>query len=209
MHRLVEHQLVTVCPPPDLARVSAFPSYIVAIDGPVLSLHAERAADVAWLPPKLNEVMLTFEQDRRMVALRGMLRYQASTEDLRFRVSDNFSFPRRRSSPLQLCAPATLTPLDGGGAAAAAPIEVQTQELAPDGLLLEGEVPRGVFDVALTLPKDPQPVRARAVVREAARVEFIAIAPVERRRIRAFVADHLRERFKLLRAYQELDDEPF
>ena len=217
MHRLTEHQLVTICPPPDLARVTAFQCYVVAIDGQVISLHPARAIDVAWMPNKLDEVMLTFQQRGQMIALSGTLRYQAVSEDLRFRVTDKVQLPPRRSSPLQLCAPVTLTPVDANGMPTGPEVALQTQELAPDGVLLEparDELPAGLLDVAVTLPKDAEPVRARGVVRAGwddagARVDFVAIAAVDRRRIRAFVADHLRERFKMLRAYQELNDEPF
>jgi len=209
MHRLTEHQIVTLCPPPETPRVGAFDAYVVAIDGPVVSLHAAQASDVHAMPSKLGEVMLTFEHRGLMVALSGELRFQASSEDLRFRVGDRFYIPRQRSSPLAVCTPVALTP---SGGPAGAEVAAQTQELAPDGLLLEPSpaIPHGIYDVAVTLPGDPAPVRARGVVRGAEpRVEFIGIAPVERRRIRAFVANHLRERLKLVRAYQEFDDESF
>lgn len=209
---LTEHQVVGLTPPV-VPRVHPFAATVVALDQRVVSLAALNRAEILWLPPRVDDVMLLIHHEARAIAFSGTLRYDADSEHLRFRVEDRSFRAPWGSSRLRLHAPVVLeTAADVAGPPGT--WTSLTYDLGPDGIVLEGEdasEARGEVDVELTLPGEDRPVRARGVVRAVrtagrVAVDFVAIAPVERARLRGYVSKHLRDHMKLTQAADDLDD---
>lgn len=213
MYSLSEQQLVSLSPP-DLPRLYPFEAYVVALDQRVVWLHALAREALTWLPPEVDDVMLLFETGGRRIALNGVLRYEASTQNLRFRILDRTFVPTWRASRLQFHAPVSLVGLGADGEGEA--YEGLSYDIAADGLLLQPEGPPppvGEHLVRLSLPGEDTPVVARGVVRAEGQdrpvVQFSAIAPLERARIRAFVSKQLRDRLVLIQATESFGDDDY
>jgi len=214
MHRLTENQIVHISPGPE-SRVSGFECYVVAIDGDRAWLAPVRRVDVLWLPERLRNVLMLFAWRRQTVLLKGVLSAHDGPEDLSFRVSDGIFMPRARSSRVGVTVPAVITEIDGAGRRVGQALEAQTHDIGPDGILLEPDerfAGRAVMSVALTLPEDTEPLRARIRLGDRdddgrVAATFVELPDDERARLRAFVAGHLRWRLKLLRSAQELGDD--
>jgi hypothetical protein len=126
---------------------------------------------------------------------------------IEFRVSDGVCVPRRRSSRLAICAPATVT-LESG-----ASVECQTQDVGADGFTLEraGELSVGQpVSVSVALPWESDEVQAQAVVTsvdDAVSLELVGAQSATRRRLMDFVTEQLRRRLAIVRSLQEERDD--
>jgi hypothetical protein len=202
MDRLREFSIVTVSLP-DSARVSEFKAYVVGVHRDVASLQPVERLD---LGEPVGDVLMTFAHGGQPVGLKGEIRVGRAPDDLRFRVTDGVYVPRRRSSRLKLCAPASVIPVDGG-----AEIACQTHDIGPDGLMLEGAggLRSGqLLEVCVTLPEDPDPVIGRAVATEVrdealSYLEFVSLDRAMRRRLSDFVTEHFRRRLAIVRSLRE------
>jgi hypothetical protein len=208
MDRLREFSIVTMSLP-DLGRVSEFKAHVLGVHRNVATLQPAERTESLWLPPLVEEVLMSFEHGSQIVALKGDLRCERA-DTIQFRVTDNVHVPRRRSSRLKLCAPATVVPLGPDGRATRDEIPCQTQDVGVDGVVLEGA--RGLREeqmaaFTLILPEDPVPVYARARVGElrddVASLEFVALERDMRQRLGGFVTEQLRRRLNIVRSLQE------
>jgi hypothetical protein len=208
MDRLREFSIVTMSLP-DLGRVSEFKAHVLGVHRRVATLQPAERMESLWLPPLVEEVLMSFTHGSQIVGLKGDLRCERP-DTIQFRVTDNVCIPRRRSSRLKLCAPATVVPLGPDGRAMRDEIPCQTQDVGPDGAVLEGT--RGLREDQLTafsliLPEDPAPVYARARVAElddgVASLEFVALERDMRLRLSSFVTEQLRRRLNIVRSLQE------
>jgi hypothetical protein len=204
MDRLREFSIVTVSLP-DSARVSEFKAYVVGVHRDIASLQP---VERLHLVDPVGDVLMTFTHGAQTVGLKGELRADRAPGQLRFRVTDGVCVPRRRSSRLKLCAPASVTPLEGG-----AEIVCQTHDIGSDGLLLEGaaELRAGQrVAIAVTLPEHPAPVTGQAVVTEPGELsalEFLGLERDARRVLSDFVTEHFRRRLDIVRSLrEEVDD---
>jgi PilZ domain-containing protein len=207
MNRLREFSIVTVSLP-DSARVSEFKAYVVGVHRRVATLQPVERVEAMWLPPTVEGVLMSFTHGGQTVGLKGDLKIGDRPDDLRFRVTDGVYVPRRRSSRLKLCAPASVTPLEGGPE-----IVCQTHDVGPDGLVLEGagglRVDQ-VLAVSVTLPENPEAVTAQAVVTDAGELsalEFVGMERETRRVLSEFVTEHFRRRLNIVRSLREEDDD--
>lgn len=203
MDRLRELSIVTLTLP-DLGRVSEFKAYVLGVHRTVATLQPVERAETLWLPPVTENVLMCFPHNGQTVGLKGELR---SGDMIQFRVSDGVCIPRRRSTRLKLCAPATLTPADGGSEVLAC----QTQDIGADGLTLEGAAglrPEQELSITVMLPEDTEPFCAVGRVTErdgdgVAGLEFVDLDRDGRRRLTGFVTDQLRSRLAIVRSLQE------
>jgi hypothetical protein len=200
MDRLREFSIVTVSLP-DSARVSEFKAYVVGVHRDFASLQPVERLDLA--EPVAN-VLMSFAHGAQTVGLKGEIRADRAPGQLRFRVTDGVCVPRRRASRLKLCAPASVTPVDGG-----AEIACQTYDIGSDGLTVEGALPAGqLVAVSVTLPESPDAVTAQAVVTEVredslSALEFVALDRDMRRVLSDFVTEHFRRRLHIVRSLRE------
>jgi hypothetical protein len=198
MDRLREFSIVTVSLP-DSARASEFRAYVVGVHREVAALQPVERVE---LPESIGNVLMSFTHGTQTVGLKGELRVEGAPDDLRFRVTDGVCIPRRRSSRLKLCAPASVAPAEGG-----AMTVCQTHDVGPDGLVLEGVsgVTLGqLLAVTVMLPETPDAVVARAVVtdfdEELCAVEFVGLEADTRRLLSDVVAEHFRRRLEIVRS---------
>lgn len=207
MDRLREFSIVTVSLP-DSARVSEFKAYVVGVHKRTANLQPVERVEAMWLPETVEGVLMSFDHGAQTVGLKGDLKVGNRPDDLRFRVTDGVCLPRRRSSRLKLCAPATVN-FDG------AEISCQTHDVGPDGALLEGAgiLPVGhPLTITLMLPESPEPVLADAVVTEVhdaalCSLEFKGMERETRRRLSEFVTEHFRRRLSIVRSLREEEDD--
>ena len=198
MDRLREFSIVTVSLP-DSARLSEFRAYVVGVHREVAALQPVERVE---LPASIGNVLMSFTHGTQTVGLKGELRVEGGPDDLRFRVTDGVCIPRRRSSRLKLCAPASVAPAEGGTMSVC-----QTHDVGPDGLVLEG-VARftlgQLLAVTVMLPETPDAVVARAVVTdfddELCAVEFVGLEADTRRLLSDFVSEHFRRRLDIVRS---------
>ena len=120
-------------------------------------------------------------------------------------VSDGVCVPRRRSTRLQLCAPALVTE-DGGEVRAC-----QTRDVSADGVTLEGAgaLSRHQFvSVTVMLPEDGGAFCADARVADrgddgVTSLAFLGLDRDDRRRLTGFVTEQVRKRLSIVRSLQE------
>ena len=198
MDRLREFSIVTVSLP-DSARASEFRAYVVGVHREVAALQPVERVE---LPESIGNVLMSFTHGTQTVGLKGELRVEGAPDDLRFRVTDGVCIPRVRSTRLKLCAPASVAPADGG-----AMTVCQTNDVGPDGLVLEGVsgVSLGqLLSVTVMLPETPDAVVGRAVVTdfddELCAVEFVGLETETRRQLSDFVSEHFRRRLEIVRS---------
>src|SRR4051794_573526 len=179
MDRLREFSIVTVSLP-DSARASEFRAYVVGVHREVAALQPVERVE---LPESIGNVLMSFRHGMQTVGLKGELRAEGAPDDLRFRVTDGVCIPRRRSTRLKLCAPASVAPADGGAVRVC-----QTHDVGPDGLVLEGidGLTLGqLLSVTVTLPESADAVTARAVVTDfedsLCAIEFVGLNAATRR----------------------------
>lgn len=207
MDRLRELSIVTVTLP-DLGRVSEFKAYVLGVHRTVATLQPVERAETLWLPPQMEDVLLCFRHNGQTVGLKGELR---SGDMIQFRVSDGVCIPRRRSTRLKLCAPAMMTPAEGGSEILAC----QTQDVGADGMTLEGAGGLRLeqeISITLMLPGETEPFCAQARVTErdddgVAALEFVDLDRDGRHRLTIFVTDQLRRRIAIVRSLQEEQDD--
>jgi hypothetical protein len=196
--RLREFSIVTVSLP-DSARVSEFRAYVVGV-------HRESAAlqpvDRVELTGPVRDVLMTFKHGTQTVGLKGELSVEGSPDDLHFRVTDGVCIPRKRSSRLKLCAPASVATGNDGVVRIC-----QTHDVGPDGLVLEGleDMTLGqLMSVTVTLPESSSSLSARAVVTDfddnLCAVEFVGLDQGTRRLLTDFVSEHMRRRLEIVRS---------
>jgi hypothetical protein len=208
MDRLREFSIVTMSLP-DLGRVSEFKAYVLGVHRRVATLQPVERVEAMWLPPLVEDVLMCFTHNGQEVGLKGDLRCGERPDMIQFRVSDGVYVPRRRSSRLKLCAPATVTLGEGGELAC------QTHDIGADGLTLErapGLRTAQLVSLSVMLPEDDEEVRAQARVTEleeggVAALEFVALDRATRRRLIGFVTEQLRRRLTIVRSLQEEEDD--
>jgi hypothetical protein len=196
--RLREFSIVTVSLP-DSARVSEFRAYVVGVHREAAALQPVERVE---LTEPVADVLMSFKHGPQTVGLKGELRVEGAPDDLRFRVTDGVCIPRRRSTRLKLCAPASVAPVDGDGV-----MVCQTHDVGPDGLVLEGlhGLSLGqLLSVTVMLPETADAVTARAVVTDfdddLCAVEFVRVDTVTRRLLSDFVSEHFRRRLDIIRS---------
>jgi hypothetical protein len=196
--RLREFSIVTLSLP-DSARVSEFRAYVVGV-------HRESAAlqpvERVELTGPVRDVLMTFKHGTQTVVLKGELSVEGAPDELRFRVTDGVCIPRRRSSRLKLCAPASVATGNDGVVRAC-----QTHDVGPDGLVLEGltDVTLGqLMSVTVALPESAESLSARAVVTDfdenLCAVEFVGLDQAKRRLLTDFVSEQFRRRLEIIRS---------
>jgi hypothetical protein len=209
MDRLREFSIVTISLP-DSARVSEFKAYVIGVHRRVATLQPVERVDALWIPETVGDVLMSFDHGDQTVGLKGELRRGSRPDDLRFRVTDGVYLPRRRSSRLKLCAPAAVTPLEGG-----AEIVCQTQDVGPDGVMLEGAAGLRrdqMLAVSLMLPENPDALCGQAIVTDVvgdglSALEFVGLERDARRVLSDFVTEHLRRRLNIVRSLREEEDD--
>jgi PilZ domain-containing protein len=196
--RLREFSIVTVSLP-DSARISEFRAYVVGVHREVAALQPVERVE---LTEPVGDVLMTFKHGTQTVGLKGELRVEGAPDDLRFRVTDGVCIPRRRSSRLKLCAPASVTPADGGDVRVC-----QTHDVGPDGFVREGidGLTLGqLLSVTVMLPERADAVTVRAVVTDfddsLCAIEFVGLDPATRRLLSDFVSEHFRRRLEIVRS---------
>jgi PilZ domain len=202
--RLRELSIVTLTLP-DLGRVSEFKAYVLGVHRTVATLQPVERVESMWLPPLMENVHMIFRHEGQTVGLKGDLRRGDRPEQIEFRVTDGVCVPRRRSTRLQLCAPALVTEHSGEVRAC------QTQDVSADGVTLEGADAlhyEQVVSVSVTLPEDAGALRADALVTErreggVATLEFLGLDREDRRRVTGFVTEQVRKRLAIVRSLQE------
>jgi hypothetical protein len=207
MDRLREFSIVTVSLP-DSARVSEFKAYVLGVHKRIANLQPVERVDAMWLPDTVEGVLMSFDHGAQTVGLKGELKVGKTPDDLRFRVTDGVYLPRRRSSRLKLCAPATVN-FDG------AEIVCQTHDVGPDGVMLEGAGILPVnhpLSISVMLPESAEPVVADAIVTEVhdatlCSVEFKGMERETRRRLSEFVTEDFRRRLKIVRSLRQEEDD--
>jgi PilZ domain len=205
MDRLRELSIVTMSLP-DLGRVSEFKAYVLGVHRTVATLQPVERVESMWLPPLIEDVLMCFPYNGQTVGLKGELR---SGDLIQFRVSDGVCVPRRRSTRLQLCAPALVT--EEGGEVRAC----QTRDVSADGVTLEGASalqPDELVSVTVMLPEDGGAFCADARVTErgddgVATLEFMGLDRDDRRRLTGFVTEQVRKRLSIVRSLQEQEDD--
>jgi hypothetical protein len=152
---------------------------------------------------------MTFLHGTQTVGLKGELRVEGAPDDLRFRVTDGVCIPRRHSSRLKLCAPASVAPADGGAVTVC-----QTHDVGPDGLVLEGVegLTLGqLLSLTVMLPERADALTARAVVTDfdetLCAVEFVGLEASMRRLLSDFVSEHFRRRLEIVRSLRTRSDD--
>jgi hypothetical protein len=212
MDRLREFSIVTVSLP-ELGRLSEFKAHVLSVHRSVAMLQPAERMETLWLPPLVEEVLMSFRHGSQTVGLKGDLRCERP-DTIQFRVTDGVCVPRRQSSRLKLCAPAAVVPLGPDGRAQRDEIPCQTQVVGLDGVVLEGASGLRLDQVTvftLIVPEDPDPVHARARVTQVqdgvASLEFVALERDQRRRLSAFVTEHLRRQLAIVRSLQEDEDD--
>jgi hypothetical protein len=206
MDRLREFSIVTMSLP-DLGRVSEFKAFVLGVHRHVATLQPVERVEPTWLPPLVVNAHLLFRHNGRIVGLKGDLRCGERPEMIEFRVSDGVCVPRRHSSRLAICAPATVT-LESGRQ-----LESQTQDVGADGLTLErvdGLSLGQSVSVSVALPWEAEEVEAQAVVTgmdDAVALELVGAQSVTRRRLMDFVTEQLRRRLAIVRSLQEERDD--
>lgn len=210
MDRLPEFSIVTMSLP-DLGRLSEFKAHVLSVHRSVATLQPAERMETLWLPPLVEEVLMSFSHGSQIVGLKGDLRCERP-DTVQFRVTDGVCVPRRRSSRLKLCAPATVVPLGPDGRAQRDEIPCQTQDVGLDGVVLEGANGLRLDQLTafnLILPEDPVPIYARARVTQlqdgVASLEFVALERDMRLRFSGFVTEHLRRQLAIVRSLQEDD----
>jgi hypothetical protein len=209
MDRLREFSIVTISLP-DSARVSEFKAYVIGVHRRVATLQPVERVDALWLPETVADVLMSYVHGDQTVGLKGELKRGSQPDDLRFRVTDGVYLPRRRSSRLKLCAPASVTPLEGGRE-----IVCQTQDVGADGVLLEGAAGLQrdqMLTLSVTLPENPEAVCAQAIVTDVlgdsvTALEFVGLERGTRRVLSDFVTEHFRRRLNIVRSLREEDDD--
>jgi PilZ domain-containing protein len=196
--RLREFSIVTVSLP-DSARVSEFRAYVVGVHREVAALQPVERVE---LTEPVANVLMSFLHGTQTVGLKGELRVEGAPDDLRFRVTDGVCIPRRRSTRLKLCAPASVTMGNDGIVRAC-----QTHDVGPDGIVLEGlaDITLGQrMNLTVMLPESAEPLSARAVVTECdehlCAVEFVGLDVATRRLLSDFVSEHFRRRLEIIRS---------
>jgi hypothetical protein len=205
MDRLRELSIVTMGLP-DLGRVSEFKAYVLGVHRTVATLQPVERVEAMWLPPLIENVLMCFRHDGQPVGLKGELR---SDDVIHFRVSDGVCIPRRRSTRLQLCAPALVT--EEGGEVRAC----QTQDVSADGVTLEGAATlrlEQLVSVTVMLPEDGGAFcsDARVIERDddgVATLEFAGLDRDDRRRLTGFVTEQVRKRLAIVRSLQKQEDD--
>ena len=206
MDRLREFSIVTMSLP-DLGRVSEFKAFVLGVHRHVATLQPVERVESTWLPPLVENAHLLFRHNGRTVGLKGDLRCGARPEMIEFRVSDGVCVPRRHSSRLAICAPATVT-LESG-----LELECQTQDVGADGLTLErvpGLRADDLVSVSVALPWESDEVQAEAVVTgvdDAVSLELVGAQSATRRRLMDFVTEQRRRRLAIVRSLQEERDD--
>jgi hypothetical protein len=209
MDRLREFSIVTISLP-DSARLSEFKAYVIGVHRKVATLQPVARTETLWLPERVEDVIMSFRHGNdQTVGLKGDLRCGDDPNDVRFRVTDGVYVPRRRSSRLKLCAPASLTAPDGGE------IACQTYDVGADGVMLEGPgdlQADQVVSLTLMLPESAEGVSTQARVTEIhdgglSSLEFVGLQRETQRRLTDFVTEHFRRRLNIVRALREDDDD--
>jgi hypothetical protein len=196
--RLREFSIVTVSLP-DSARGTEFRAYVVGVHREVAALQPVERVE---LTEPVGDVLMSFMHGTQTVGLKGELRAEGAPDDLRFRVTDGVCIPRRRSTRLKLCAPASVATADGGVVTVC-----QTHDVGADGLVLEGlaDVTLGqLLSVTVMLPESADAVSARAVVTDfdenLCAIEFVGLDAATRRLLSDFVSEHFRRRLEIIRS---------
>ena len=206
MDRLQEFSIVTMSLP-DRGRVSEFKAFVLGVHRHVASLQPVERVESTWLPPLVENAHLLFRHNGRIVGLKGDLRCGERPEMLEFRVTDGVCVPRRHSSRLAICAPATVTFGDGSS------FECQTTDIGADGLTLEGAdglIVGQSVSVSVALPWEPDEVCAEArvtAVDVVASLDLVGAQSATRRRLMDFVTEQLRRRLAIVRSLQEGRDD--
>ena len=198
MDRLREFSIVTVSLP-DSARVSEFRAYVVGVHREAAALQPVERVE---LTGPVRDVLMSFKHGAQTVGLKGELSVEGAPDDLRFRVTDGVCIPRRRSSRLKLCAPASVATGNDGVVRAC-----QTHDVAADGLVLEGLENMSIgqlMSVTVMLPEHAESLSARAVVTDfddnLCAVEFVGLDVPTRRLLSDFVSEHFRRRLEIVRS---------
>jgi hypothetical protein len=201
--RLQEFSIVTMSLP-DLGRFSEFKAFVLGVHRHVATLQPVERVEAMWLPPLVENAHLLFRHHGRNVGLKGDLRCGERPEMIEFRVSDGVCVPRRRSSRLAICAPATLTLPDGSE------LESQTRDVGADGMTLEhvsGLSVEQVVSVSVALPWEAEevfaPARVTVIDEKGVALEIVGAERLTRRRLMDFVTEQLRRRLAIVRSLQE------
>jgi PilZ domain-containing protein len=208
MDRLREFSIVTVSLP-DSARLGEFKAYVVGVHRRTATLQPVEPGEAMWLPPTVDGVLMSFRHGAQTVGLKGELLHGDRPDDLRFRVTDGVYLPRRRSSRLKLCAPASVTVAGGEQ------IVCQTYDVGPDGVMLDGAIglsPDQVISLSMMLPESPDAVCGQARVTEVldgslSSLEFVGLERDTQRRLSDFVSEHFRRRLEIVRSLRSKNDD--
>lgn len=220
MRRLKPYDIVLVAPPAWRSSMRQIACQVVGVDHGQAALEPLERRDIARLPAAIGDVYMTFAHDGNFIALRGDLVLKSAlrvgTEgdmaderpDLRFRVTDGVHFPPRDALSLPLCAPVTLTALEG--AAPRAQLHTQTISVTGDGMLVEGwDVELGDrVETELVLPGSSKPVPGVAQLvptgEDGVMLAYEHIGRADRERLVTFIFDCHREALRLHKAEQRL-----
>ena len=107
-----------------------------------------------------------------------------------------------------------MTPLASDGCPEREPLVCQTQDVGPDGVLIEGAIglrQEQLIELSVTLPEDPDPVQVQARVTEVGEdlssLEFVALPRQTRRRLTGFVTEQLRRRLNIVHSLRAEEDD--
>jgi hypothetical protein len=195
MKRLADFLPVVISPPTGgSARSDAFDCHVVAVVSTTVGLEPVSRRSTLSLPEVLEDVIMSFEHDGSLVALKGTLIQREEVGDLRFSVTDGVCTLGRPASQIVLRAPVTLRAAGTG-----ATCEGLTAALSADGLVVDCELAVEAGDEVyfeLALPGTDEAVESssRAARLGDGRLE-LAIDPAARRvraRLGRFVLEHNR-----------------
>jgi hypothetical protein len=181
---------------------------VLAIDGNEATLEPVDIGQTSLLTPAGSGALLTFEHRSQLISLRGTVRRDQVSRDVRFQVTDRVTVPqRRRYARVEVALPLTLMPLheEGGGLVAGAPIETRTRDISADGVLVEELLPpaKQRWRATLPVPDNGPPVifEARVVrnVGGGTAMRYTAMRPEDKQRLKQFVAAEKRRILAQLR----------
>jgi PilZ domain len=210
MHRLREFDVVGVSlPESGQLNVAAFDSHVLAMAGTTIALEPMSRSVATRIPERVDDAFLTFVDNGKLIALKGVLSTRGAVGDLRFKVTDPTD--RRKATRIGVCLPVSLHWLDTDTRT-----EALTIDISADGLLVgcaqQLEID-SVADVSISLPGSDDPVQSSAkVVRvEGGNValQFASDAPEARSRIARFVVERNRGRLRLREQTNDPEDLDF
>jgi hypothetical protein len=212
MHRLCEFDTVGVSlPESGQLNVAAFDSHILAMAGITIALEPMSRSVATRIPDRVDDAFLTFVDNGKLIALKGVLTARGAVGDPRFKLTDPTRPDRRKATRIDICLPVSLHWIDTDTRT-----EALTIDISADGLLVgcaqEPEI-GSVADVAISIPGSDDPVQASTkVVRvEGGNValEFASDAPEARARIARFVVERNRARLRLRQQTNDPEDFDF